>query len=546
MVTHARAAFQRALFQRRAWAYFAVYGLMAAIVLYPIAIVTVPDLEDYHNHLARMYILGHYKESASLQHYYDVRWRPIPYLAMDAAFIPLTQFFDVYDAGRLYVGLCLLLPVLAVAALHFVVHRRLSLVPAAAFLLSYNLPLRWGLLNYVPVLCLAVIFFAGWIATTCRSRWLRLIVFACLTLVLYLGHVVAFGAYCLLVLCFEVFRAFRAGPEAWRTTMMDWLFAALQAAPAIILALTVSFRSAFVNPAITEYGTASDKFRAILSPVLFSVTNRDALICDIIVGIIALVVLAFGRLTGRLKLTSDIFSIFIVVGLVSICVPVWLFGVYTLDFKLPLLAAMLLLSAISTTDRAGVLFKSTALFFLIFMIAIRSALIGEEMQSADRQIAVLREVVRVMPKGMRMLSVDASPTELDGDLGSSRVSNHAPLVAVIDRDAFVPTLFTDIMTVSPKPAFRMLSTPNGLPYLKLPDLIGGFRASDPHVDVPGGLGGGRIYWLGWERNFDYVLVTHYGKGPKATELPEVLHLVAASNVADLYAVHKPTQAQDVP
>ncbi|HUN82616.1 MAG TPA: hypothetical protein VMV81_14015, partial [Phycisphaerae bacterium] len=55
---------------RRAWTYVAVYGLLAAIVLYPIAIVTVPDLEDYPNHLARMYILAHYNESASLQNYY--------------------------------------------------------------------------------------------------------------------------------------------------------------------------------------------------------------------------------------------------------------------------------------------------------------------------------------------------------------------------------------------------------------------------------------------------------------------------------------------
>ena len=64
--------------------YAVVYGLLAAIVLYPIAMVRVPGLEDYPNHLARMYILSHYNESEALQRFYEVRWRPIPYLGMDA------------------------------------------------------------------------------------------------------------------------------------------------------------------------------------------------------------------------------------------------------------------------------------------------------------------------------------------------------------------------------------------------------------------------------------------------------------------------------
>ena len=176
---------------RALWKHVAVYGLLMAIVLYPIAIVTVPSLEDYPKHLARMYILTHYNESASLQQYYDVRWRPIPYLAMDSVFLLLASIANTYDAGRLFVGLCVLLPVLSVAALHFAVHRRLSLVPAGAFLLSYNTLLLLGFLNYLPVLCLAVIVFAGWITTIKWPRWPRLVLFSALTLVLYLGHVVA-------------------------------------------------------------------------------------------------------------------------------------------------------------------------------------------------------------------------------------------------------------------------------------------------------------------------------------------------------------------
>ena len=185
---HVRMARPQAFWQQRAWKYAAVYGLLAAIVLYPIAMVRVPGLEDYPNHLARMYILSHYNESEALQRFYEVRWRPIPYLGMDATFVLLSRIASIYDAGRLFVGLCVLLPVLSVAALHFSVHRRPSLVPAGAFLLSYNALLLWGFLSYLPVLCLAVIVFAGWIATIHWPRGRRLIVFSVLATILYLGH----------------------------------------------------------------------------------------------------------------------------------------------------------------------------------------------------------------------------------------------------------------------------------------------------------------------------------------------------------------------
>ena len=95
----------------RYWNYVAVYGLLAAIVLYPIAVVNIPGLEDYPNHLARMYILSHFKSSPDLQRFYQVRWQPIPYVGMDAAFLLLNRIAPVYDAGRILIGFCVLLPV---------------------------------------------------------------------------------------------------------------------------------------------------------------------------------------------------------------------------------------------------------------------------------------------------------------------------------------------------------------------------------------------------------------------------------------------------
>jgi hypothetical protein len=528
-VIHVGTAWPHAPPRRRIWTYAAVYGLLAAIVLYPIAMVTVPDLEDYPNHLARMYILTHYNDSAALQNFYDVRWRPIPYLGMDATFVLLRRIANTYDAGRLYVGLCVLLPVLSVAALHFAVHRRLSLVPAAAFLLSYNALLLWGFLNYLPVLCLAVIVFAGWITTTELPRWRRLIVFSALATVLYLGHLVAFGAYGLMLLSFEVFRALKAGLRAWRTIMADWLFAGLQAAPAIVMALSVRIENPFIGPTPTHYGTIGDKLFAITSPMLFLVSSQEVMF-----AVFSLMLAFAGLSMKRLKLNLDLTRVFVIVALFALLLPVQLLGVFGMDFRLPLLAAMLLLAAISTTERAGAVFKTSILCFVFLATAVHSILIGNHLRKADRETAELRQVISAMPKGMRMLTVDAS--------GSPHANHHAPLLAVIDREAFVPTLFTGIMTVKPKPEFRLLSTPSGSPYPDLAQFLAGYGVASPTTDIPAGVGG-RNYWLGWERNFDYVLVIHYGNRLAPTELPNVLRPVASSDAADLYAVQEPARAE---
>ena len=102
------------------------YSLMSIIALYPIFIVSVPNLEDYPNHLARMYIISHYHSSPDLQHFYEVKWMMFPYIGMDATFILLTKILPIYDAGRVFIGLCVIMPALSVAVLYYSVHRRLS------------------------------------------------------------------------------------------------------------------------------------------------------------------------------------------------------------------------------------------------------------------------------------------------------------------------------------------------------------------------------------------------------------------------------------
>jgi hypothetical protein len=105
-------------------------------------------------------------------------------------------------------------------------------------------------------------------------------------------------------------------------------------------------------------------------------------------------------------------------------------------------------------------------------------------------------------------------------------------MAVIDRDAFVPYLFTGFMTVHPTAAVRDASTPSGRP-LDAAELTEGLTHPDmPGATIPDGRGG-RIYWYGWRGKFNFLLVQH---SAHRSPLPSFLQPVAMSEVADLYKI----------
>jgi len=157
-----------------------------------------------------MHILAAIDASADLRRYYELHWTPMPYLAMDAMVPLIARIMPIYDAGRVFIGLCLLLPVAGTAALHYAVHRRASLFPLIAFLFSYNYLLSWGFLNYLFSVSLCLFLLAAWVATAKLAPMLRAAAFAVPALILYFSHIYGFVAYCLAVAGFEFGRAWRA------------------------------------------------------------------------------------------------------------------------------------------------------------------------------------------------------------------------------------------------------------------------------------------------------------------------------------------------
>jgi hypothetical protein len=302
----------------------------------------------------------------------------------------------------------------------------------------------------------------------------------------------------------------------------------------VILAVHVD--RADLGPVSTAFGGFLTMLSAFESPVSFYGGRADSL-----TGAIALTVFVLGLLSGRLRLAPSLWPVALVVGLAAACIPTYALGAYNLDYYLPLLVVMLLIGATSTTARMGRLLGSTLICGLLGLTVLRSVVIAKDLRAVDRQIAEIREVVDEIPRGSRLLVVERDPGNDSGRAGPWQATFRASMVAVIDRDVFVPFLsmyraFTVLSTVWPAPGLMNSSTPNGHP-LYMSDLVHGLGRKDDPVLKEGELQAPREYWDGWETKFDYVLVQHFGS--KAEALPVNLRQVASSPVADLYRIAKP-------
>ena len=109
-------------------------------------------------------------------------------------------------------------------------------------------------------------------------------------------------------------------------------------------------------------------------------------------------------------------------------------------------------------------------------------------------------------------------------------------LATIERDAFVPSLFTGTTTLHPRAAMRSISdTPQGKG-IHLADLVATLEGR-PGITPSSGVDNGQAYWRNWPADFDHVLWQHFGAAPDVP-LPVQLEPIAIGQVFSLYRILK--------
>jgi len=518
---------------------------LAAVLLFPLFLTEIPPLLDYPNHLARMEILHRLPGDADLAKIYSVTWRIVPNIGIDLTMPALMHVLPLMAAGKVFVALALILPLMGVIALHRAVFQTASYWPLAAGLVAYNRLFFSGFLNFLIGIGLAMLAAALWVAWRKRPAWQRVGSAALAAIAIFFCHLIAIAFYGLLLLAVELIRFWwmrrlgkgTAGRFAW--LLVPFVIPAILYLRAPISGGVPTAGHGLVD-ALKHYywalaaGPPGLKLYGLMGP--FLTYNR---LLDAGAVVLVLAVLGLFAVQRRLTISPPLIGALALLLIAYPVVPFFLMQTAWVDQRMPILAGFLLFAGTWPRVRSP---RTARLMFAAFAIAIlaRTSVIGLVWSQHDGQIADFRQVIAPVQPGDRVLVVqterNADPNAMVNRPDSLRamVENdatmHLPALLVIEHKAFWPLLFTaeTKQPVKVSPPYDAISLPEGeLPW------AGGLADLNPET----------LKWApylpDWQHKFDWLLVLNPGAAQDGYALPfDRLELANAGKVAVLYRIRK--------
>lgn len=491
----------------------------ALFALYPLGVAG-----DYINHLARIHIETSLAQSDALARYYEVRPGLTPDLYMDGLAPLLTPIFGIVGAGAIAAAIAAISGPLAGFALSRRLHgAQAGWLPAIGFAGVFSLNFEFGFINFIAASGLSLLAFAAWIGVAPGLR--RALLFAPASLLLLGAHALGFLLFGFLVLIWELAGA-AYGPREERTTTLRRLFLvdALAFLPALFL----------LALALTQEGGG---LRAVDAPTDF-LASRGAVLLSMFryYGDASAVVTAFvsfaallagfgvGLRVGALVFDRRMAWVCAGVFALMMATPEHVAGIWGLHFRFgPALLVLLAASVRFAPQAGGACAIGAAILGGVLFLEVQHG--APKMATADAFHDRLRADLTLLPEGARLLQAFEPGAGL-------RLANHAGALAVIERDAYVPTLFTNTSPVGVRPEWRNRHLPAG----RRPDLAALAAAARAPAPVAANGLWAEDYFNDWPSAFTHVLYMRAGDGP-APPLEGAAALAARPGYV-LYAVTK--------
>jgi hypothetical protein len=496
-------------------------ALLSVTLLAPLALVDLPPLLDYPNHLARAVVLAFGAGDPVLSRMYAAHWAIIPNLGVDLMLAPLLHGLPIHLAGRIAIGCAILLPVIGTIAYSRTTFGVRSAWPLASGLVAYNATLLLGFVNFTTAIGIALLLAAAWIEWRERHprRTVALTVIG--TVALFFCHLMGLQFFYVLIAGHELERLC-----ARRThkTAIPARIATLLPLVAIPLGLYLMSPLALVA-AETEFAAPVEKLRQLVFPFANYLLPLDIATAGAVVAFL----LACAA-TGRCRVTVGSGLTLLLVGSLYLATP-WAYkGTYFLDTRFVIMLGFLLFGAVLPTalPRSAAL---TAVAFFTLLFGVRMAVVGIAWHAHRHDVADMRAIIATVEPGARVFVASVSPDEAPGYWQSRpllrrlsngiRVDYHVPALLLIERRAFWPFLFDNAsqQPVETLPPYRALAERAH----SLPDHFA--LAAPGKIDLCG---------------YDYALLLEAGGEPDLARFAaDRLVLLARSDFAALFRV-RPT------
>lgn len=493
---------------------------LCVILLAPLALVDVPPLLDYPNHLARAVVLAFGAGDPILSQIYAAHWAIIPDLGADLVLPPLLHVLPIFLAGRIVIGCTILLPVFGTIAYSRVIFGTRSAWPLASGLVAYNGTLLLGLLNFVAAIGFALLLAAGWMAWRESSPW-RTVTLTCIgTVALFFCHLLGLLFFYVLIAGYELERL--------------WSH---RAQPAVLLARTATLLPLFavpfglylmsplaLEPNHTEYLSIAGK----VAQLAFPFTNY-ILPLDIVTGCFVGGFLLFSIATHHCRITLHSGVALLLVSGLYLASPGAFKGTYFVDTRFIVMLGFLLFGALLPTDLPrGARLAAVTVFLVLF--GVRMATVAYAWHQHRHDVAGMQSVIASVEPGARVFLTSVPPEQApdywrNGPLARRlsngiRVDYHLAALLLIERRAFWPFLFDN-------PSQQPVETLQ--PYRALEERARS-RAGHGSLAVPG-----KVNLCG----FDYVLLLEAGGEPDLSHFAaDRLLLLAQSDMAALFRIRR--------
>lgn len=420
----------------------ALYVALLMLAVYPLVAINQPPLQDYANHLARMYILQH-PDIEPLNRYYQIGWNLIPNLAMDTTIPLLGKMLTLTQAGKAYILFMFILLTSGPMFLHWVLYRKLSLIPLVSFFFLYNMALQMGFLNFLGGCGLAIWALAVWLWLRNRNSVLRLFVGTAMSGVVYFAHLHAFGVYAITVIAYEMASVNWRSDEFWTKKLAATWPAFLQFVPWAVLFLWVTAPGSG-GAGYWGYGGYNGMLHKVLigRTLLPSYQNSFDWISSVL-----LVAGSALALNGKwFRLDSRIAWGLGALLLLVLILPGKMLGGANGDWRLIIPIVFIASGAVQIDKSRNEIYGiATALAagMLFFVVMLRVTLVTTQWKVADRFYSDFVKVVQSCETGSRLFTAVVNMTNNEAEV--QLAVQHLPAFGVIERQLFVPTLFAGAM-----------------------------------------------------------------------------------------------------
>lgn len=504
----------------------------AAVPLAGLFLIVLPSLyplgigRDYPNHLARVYIQSHLDSEPALAANYGLEWFLVPDLALDLFAVPLAPLLSPYAIGALFNGLMLALIFSAGVALCRRRGGALAVWPLLLVAVLFNEALRWGFVNFLFACGMALWIVYFWLESDHWRPSRRLLAFSLAQLGLFFAHLLGFMLCGYLILVLEGVRFWQAKGVPLQRRCWTVVLSMLQFAVPLALLGYVLLGQSGVGDDRTLLGSLGAKAIAFLSPTSALAPPAGPLV------LLGLLLLAYGVLRHRIaEIDRRLLPLALAMAALCIVMPSMVLGIWGLDFRYPFVALLLLLAAVRFRDQPR--WAGAVKGAVVTLAAV--AMVGAAVQFAEtdrKQQELRRALTLAAPGGALLVAGDYDP-DCPACFPPWIDQLHAGALAAIERQMFVPLLFTATSFVSAAPARHDLDVPSGMPVPRRALIEGRDRplpsrgpAHDPW----------HPYWHSWDENFDYLLWMRSEVRPLVGIAG--LERIAAGEVFELYRILK--------